>query len=217
MFSFNLQNSLLQCQNSIQMKVLPGRKWLNNAVGFRHRCCESLCRSWHIGPGPWMVLGSFLLFFSFSPPPSAFLSLAPYWDRPSRRAEGEKGLARGEIDNKTFKASELPTAKPLSRQRGARQPPPSQALHPHQPWQKAGRETILTIWLRCWPDTKIGPLLQLVLWTGLPLVLIVSTEPGFGLSCLEGTLVGLVGMLLSHRLLQGTFKQPLPIKLDEWI
>lgn len=66
--------------------------------------------------GPLNVLGSFLL-----PLPSPSLFLPPTPGRPTEGAEGEKGLAGGKIDNKGFfKASELPTAKPLSRQRGAR-------------------------------------------------------------------------------------------------
>lgn len=83
-----------------------------------------------------------------------------------REQREKKGLAGGKIDNKGFKASELPTAKPLSRQRGARQTLPSQAPQPHQPWQKAGRTIILTIWLSRWPHTEMGLSLQLwlVLW-----------------------------------------------------
>lgn len=115
--------------------------------------CESLCWSWYIGPGPQIYLApSLLLSLSAS-------RLTP--DHPTEGAEGEKGLAGGKIDNKGFKASELPTAKPLSRQQRARQPLPSQALQPHQPWQKAGRTIILTIWLSCWPHTEMGLSLQL--------------------------------------------------------
>ena len=74
-------------------------------------------------------------------PPFLFL---PSDSRPSYGvSRGRKGLAGGKIDNKAFKASELPTAKPLSRQQGASQPLPSQALQPHQPWQKAGRTICL--------------------------------------------------------------------------
>lgn len=69
---------------------------------------------------PLNVLGSVPLPLPRSLPPSFFLPLTP--DHPTEGAEGEKGLAGGKIDNKGFKASELPTAKPLSRQRGARQP-----------------------------------------------------------------------------------------------
>lgn len=65
---------------------------------------------------PLNALGAVLLpSRSASLPPSLFMSLTP--DHPSEGAEGEKGLAGGGEDNKgVFKASELPTAKPLSRQ-----------------------------------------------------------------------------------------------------
>lgn len=157
---FNLQNSPLQCQNSVQTKVLPGRKGLNNASGCRQALPvkayadhdtldQALKCAWRLPP---------------SLPPSLFL---PSDSRPSYgRSRGRKGLAGGKIDNKGFKASELPTAKPLSRQWGSRQTLPSQALQPHQPWQKAGRTIILTIWLSRWPHTEMGLSLQLwlVLW-----------------------------------------------------
>lgn len=150
------------------VKILFKRKCCQGERGWTmlrdagNSCRESLCWSWYFGPGPWMCLAP----SSFLPalPPSLVLPLTP--DHPTEGAEGEKGLAGGKIDNKGFKASELPTAKPLSRQRGARQPLPSQALQPHQPWQKAGRTIILTIWLSRWPHTEMGLSLQLwlVLW-----------------------------------------------------
>lgn len=125
-------------------------------------CCKSPMLIMIHWTRPLNVLGSFLL-----PSLPASLSLHPSDSRPfyggSRK---RKELAGGSIDNKGFKASELPTAKPLSRQWGSRQPLPSQVLQPHQPWQKAGRTIILTIWLSCWPHTEMGLSLQLwlVLW-----------------------------------------------------
>ena len=144
---------------------------------------KSLCWSWYVGPGPWMRLA--LSSFFPSPPPSLFLPPTP--DRPTGGVEGGEGLAGGKTDNKGFKASELPTAKPLSRQRRARQPPPSQALQPHQPWQKAGRTIILTIWLWRWPphwNCAIAPTMAGGM-AGLPLALIAQqwarpwTRPGW--------------------------------------
>lgn len=144
------------CSNESAAREKGGWTMLRDAG---NSCRESLCWSWYFGPGPWMCLA-----------PSSFLpslSLSPSDSRPSYGgSRGRKGLAGGKIDNKGFKASELPTAKPLSRQRGARQTLPSQALQPHQPWQKAGRTIILTIWLSRWPHTEMGLSLQLwlVLW-----------------------------------------------------
>lgn len=146
------------------VKILFKRKCCQGERGWTmlqdagNSCRESLCWSWYIGPGPWMCLALSSLLS---------LSLSPSDSRPSYRgSRGRKGLAGGKRDNKGFRASELPTAKRLSRQRGARQPLPSQALQPHQPWQKAGRTIILTIWLSRWPHTEMGLSLQLwlVLW-----------------------------------------------------
>lgn len=103
---------------------------------------------------PLHVLGS----SPFFPP----LSLSPPDSRPcDRGSRGRKGWAGGETDNKGIKATALPTAKLLSMQQRARQAQPSQALHPHQPWQTAGRTIILTIWLCHWPHTEMGQSLQL--------------------------------------------------------
>lgn len=127
---FNLQNSPLQCQNSAQTKMLPGRKGAEQCCGMQAIAAVKACVNhdtldqalecaWLLPPS------SFLLSFFLSAP----LSLSPRYSRPSYGgSRGRKGLAGGKIDNKGFKASELPTAKPLSRQRRARQPLPSQAL-----------------------------------------------------------------------------------------
>lgn len=127
--------------------------------------------------GPLNVLGSVLLPLLSLPP----LFLSPCYFRPSYGGSGgRRGLAGGNRDNKGFKTSELPTAKPLSRQREARQPLPRQAFQPHQPWQKAGRTIILTIWPNRWPHSKMGRSLQHRVIIGSSLVLIAA-QPGPGL------------------------------------
>lgn len=109
-------------------------------------------------------------FFAF---PASSLFFPPCYFRPSYEgSRGRRGLAGGNRDNKGFKTSELPTAKPLSRQGEARQPLPSQVFQPHQPWQKAGRTIILTIGRNRWPHSKMGLSLQQRLMIGLSLVLI---------------------------------------------
>lgn len=100
-----------------------------------------------------------------------------------RRERREERPGRGETETiRVLKPSALPTAKPLSRQQEARQPVPSQAFQPHQPWQKAGRTIILTIWPDCWPHSKTRVSLQHGTVIDLPVVLIAAqiTSPWIG-------------------------------------
>lgn len=117
---FNLQNSPLQCQNSVQTKVLPGRKGAEQCCGMQ---AIAAVKAYADHDTLDQALECAWLRPPSSSPLSASLSLSPSDSRPSYGgSRGRKGLAGGKIDNKGFKASELPTAKPLSRQWGARQP-----------------------------------------------------------------------------------------------
>lgn len=121
---------------------------------------------------PLNVLGSVHLPLLSLPP----LFLSPCYFRPSYGgSRGRRGLAGGGTETiRVLKPSELPTAKPLSRQREARRPLPSQAFQPHQPWQKAGRTIILTIWPNRWPHSKTRLSLQHRIVIDLPVVLIAA-------------------------------------------
>lgn len=117
----------------------------------------------------WLCPPSFAL-------PASPLSFSLLLQTILRREQREERPSRGGGTEtiRVLKPSELPTAKPLSRQREARRPLPSQAFQPHQPWQKAGRTIILTIWPNRWPHSKTRLSLQHRIVIDLPVVLIAA-------------------------------------------
>lgn len=86
---FNLQNSPLQCQNSAQTKVLPGRKGAEQCCGMQAIAAVKACADHDTLDQAlecaWLLPPS----FPFSLPPSLFLLVTP--DHPTEGAEGEKG------------------------------------------------------------------------------------------------------------------------------
>lgn len=127
---YNQQNSPLSCQNSAQTKVMPGEKVVEQCRGMQAMVALEACADGD-------TLDQTLEYAWLRPPsfalPASPLSFSLLLQTILWRGRGRGGLAGGNRDNKGFKTSELPTAKPLSRQREARQPLPSQAFQPHQP------------------------------------------------------------------------------------
>lgn len=118
--------------------------------------------------GIWLC-SPFSLFLSIS---TRILFLPS--DHTTELSRGNTGLAERKIDNKALKASELPTAKPLSRQRRGRLPltepsaPATSAMT--EGWQNNHLNNMAELLPRHW-NRAIAPTRVMV---GLPLALIAQ-------------------------------------------